>query len=368
MLVEKAVLDHLGHHALVEAGRVQIGRLLGLQQLGIQRGRRDEVAQAQAGRQDFAERAQIHHALGPARQQGRRRRLLEPQLAIGVVLDDGQAELAADGDHLLAARFVHGAAGGVLEVGQQVDEARALAFLKRLAQCLRRHAAIVAGHVLGHRLHGREGLQRAQVGGRLDQQAAALVEQHLGDQVQPLLAAGGDEHLLGRHGGAVLAHFIGHPLAQLGQAFARRVLQRRLGDGAVLAQHGGAGIAHGVDGKGLGRRQAAGEVEDAGALGHLQDFADGGGVHGLGALGQVPGGGGLQVVGVHGVSPVVRVRASIRGGAHAASRARVAAASGPTAGRLPPRIRARCRRNSRPDGAVCAVRPTATPLRGPAPR
>ena len=35
--IEEAVFHHLGHHALVEAGAVQVGRLLGLQQLRVDR-------------------------------------------------------------------------------------------------------------------------------------------------------------------------------------------------------------------------------------------------------------------------------------------------------------------------------------------
>ena len=267
---------------------MQIGRLLGLQQAGVERGRGDDVAHAQAGRQDFGERAQINHALGPARQQGRGRGLVKPQLAIRVVFDDGQARVAAHGNHGLAARFVHGAAGGVLEVGQQVHGARTRAALQRLAQAFRLHAAIVAGHAVDLRLHGGESLQRAQVGGRFHQQAAALVQQDLGHQIQPLLAAGGDQHLIGRDLRAVAGHFSSHPLAQLGQAFAGGVLQRGARDRAAFGQDAGAGLAHGLDRKGLGRGQAARKVEDAGPFGDFQNLADGRGVHGRGALGQLP--------------------------------------------------------------------------------
>ena len=47
--LQEAVAQHIGDHALVEAGAVQVGRLLGLQQLGQHLLRRDQVAQAQAG-------------------------------------------------------------------------------------------------------------------------------------------------------------------------------------------------------------------------------------------------------------------------------------------------------------------------------
>jgi hypothetical protein len=76
----------------------------------------------------------------------------------------------------------------------------------------------------------------AEVGGRFHQHAAAFVDQHLGHQVQALLAAGGDQHL-GR------VHSQGSCAATASRsgriAFAGGVLQRGL---AVFAQHLGAGL------------------------------------------------------------------------------------------------------------------------------
>jgi hypothetical protein len=120
-------------------------------------------------------------------------------------------------------------------------------------------------------LVGREGLQRAEVGGRLHRDAAAGINQHLADEVEPLLRAGGDEHLLRVDRHALFGQVRCDPFAQRRIAFAGGVLQR-LARG--VAQHAGGGFAHRFDREGVGRGQAAGQRDDAGALGDLQDLAD----------------------------------------------------------------------------------------------
>ena len=286
MAVNEAVFQHLGHDALVEAGRVQVGRLLGLQQLGVQRLGGHQVAQAQAGRQDFGKRTQVHRAVGVARRQRGGGRCVEPQVTVGVVFNDGQAHFGGHSGHGGAARFGHGAAGGVLEVGQQVHKTRCVGTAASLGtQVGGVHAFVVAGHAHHRGFHGCVGLQGTQVGGRFHQDAAARVDQNFGHQVQALLRAGGDQHLVGADRHALLFQVVRHPVAQGAVAFAGGVLQ---GAAAVLAQHLLGGLGHGVNGEGLGRRQAAREADDAGLLGHFQDLADHGRVHFLGALGQFP--------------------------------------------------------------------------------
>jgi hypothetical protein len=78
---------------------------------------------------------------------------------------------------------------------------------------------------------------------------AAGVDQHLADQVQPLLRAGGDEHLRRIGLQALRAQLGRHPLAQRAEAFAGGVLQRLA---RRLAQHAAAGLAHRLHRKALG--------------------------------------------------------------------------------------------------------------------
>jgi hypothetical protein len=66
------------------------------------------------------------------------------------------------------------------------------------ASCGGARAFAVAGQAGEQRLEGRESLQRAEVGGRLDRHRRAGIAQDLAHQVQPLLGAAGDQHLVGR--------------------------------------------------------------------------------------------------------------------------------------------------------------------------
>ena len=146
------------------------------------------------------------------------------QLAVGIVFDDGQVQLGGTLDQRDAAFQAERAAGGVLEVGQRVEEARAAGQLGR--DGLGDQAAVIGEHrhVLG--LVQAERLQRAQVAGVFDQDLAVLVDQHLAQQVQRLLRAGHDQDLVGRHVGAGAGQVFGDPLAQRRVAFGRAVLQR----------------------------------------------------------------------------------------------------------------------------------------------
>ena len=282
------------HHPLVDAGRVQVGRLLGLQQLGVQHGRRHQVAQAEARRQHLAEAAEVQHALGPVRCQRRGRRGVEPQVAIRVVFDQRHAHGLGGRQQGQAPRGRQHPAGGVLEVGQQVGEAGARRVVRQRADGLGQRPVGIASQAGVDRLVRVEGLQRAQVGGRLHRHRRAGVDHHLADQVQPLLRSGGDQHLARADLHAQRAQVLGHPLAQRREAFTGGVLQR-LARG--LGQHPVAGVADGLHRKGVGRRQPAGHRQDAGLLGHLEDLADDGRVEPRAAAGLVPEGhGGLLKV------------------------------------------------------------------------
>ena len=298
MAVQEAALHHFGHQTLVVARGVQIGRLLGLQQLRVHGLGCHHEAQAQAGGQHLGERAHVDAAFGVA---GRERcgwRVVKPQVAVGVVFHQRQAQFGGGIDQRGAARIAHGAAGRVLEVGQHIQEAGLVGACAHLGlEVVHQHTFVIAGH--GHHggLHGREGLQRAQVGGGLHQHAAVRVDEHLGDQVQRLLRAGGDQDLVGVH---VPRQEVGNRLAQRTVALAGGVLQGR---SPVVAQHGGRGFGKGRHREGLARGQAARQADDAGLLGDLEDFADDRGVHALGAARQGPGAGLWKVVQFHSRSP-----------------------------------------------------------------
>ncbi len=103
MAVEHAGLQNFVSDALREAGRVQVGSLLCLHQLGVDRRRRQHVAKAQARRQDLGERPHVDHASRVQRMQRRQRRAAVAQLAVGVVLDQQHAKLPGSCHQFLAA-------------------------------------------------------------------------------------------------------------------------------------------------------------------------------------------------------------------------------------------------------------------------
>ena len=267
MLFQETILDDLVHHALVEARRVQIGRLFGLQQLRVQRFRRDRVAQPQARRQHFGERAEVDRAVARRCRQRRWRRFVEPQIAIRVVFDDRQAELQRFIDECRAARRRQTTPARVLVVRQQVDETR----VAYAGQAFGRRAFVVTFDGVEHRLIRRESLQRAEVGRCFDRHRTAGVDQHLADQIEPLLRAGGDQHLVGVGLDAVRGHLGGDPLAQRRITFTGCVLQ---GFARRVAQDSGGGLGHRGNWKCVGRRQPTGERNDAGPFGDLEDLAD----------------------------------------------------------------------------------------------
>jgi hypothetical protein len=133
--------------------------------------------------------------------------------------------------------------------------------------------------------YGNERLQRAEVGRRLDRDRAAGVDQHLADEVEPLLRAGRDENLRRAHCEPLARHLGGDPLAQRREAFARRVLQRLA---RCVAQDALGRLTYGLDREGVCRGQAAGEREDARKLGQLQDLPDRRRIHARRARGEAP--------------------------------------------------------------------------------
>ncbi len=108
----------------------------------------------------------------------------------------GMPYLSESSYQLVAAAAREGDAAGILEVRQDVHELRAGA--QRPLHLAGLQALLVDGHGDVLSAHQVEGLQRAQIGGRLDQDAVAAVDEQLGDEVQRLLRAGGDEDVVRR--------------------------------------------------------------------------------------------------------------------------------------------------------------------------
>ena len=117
-----------------------------------------------------------------------------------------------------------------------------------------------------------ETLNGGQKGRRLDNHLVARGDHGLSDQVQRLLAAGGDNQALRCDPGAFGRHKIANGLAQRLVTFGRAVLQHRP---RIGRQHGIRCNAHTFGVKQRRVRKTAGETDDAGFAQQLEQFPDG---------------------------------------------------------------------------------------------
>ena len=122
-----------------------------------------------------------------------------------------------------------------------------------------------------------EALQRREVGGALDEDDVARIQQRRRDQPERLLGARRDEQLAGFALQAAPAETLGQQCAQPRVALRRGVLQRARRDGR--RERARERVGDELGGEQLGRRQAAREGDHLGALGELEDVAHGGGAH-----------------------------------------------------------------------------------------
>ncbi len=125
---------------------------------------------------------------------------------------------------------------------------------------------IVHGDMHHFGLVGGECAERAHVRGALGQHHVAGVDEDPGDQVERLLGADGDDHVVGPGLDALQAHDVADLLAQVRVALAGAVLQR---DRAAPGDQVGDQLADHVEGKSGDVRHAAGERD------HLRPRRDG---------------------------------------------------------------------------------------------
>jgi hypothetical protein len=113
--------------ALGERGGVQVGGLLGGGDFVTQRAvGHDEPCHAQAGGEDLAGGAEVIAVAGPGERAERGQGFAgKAQGAIRIVLEDGHAEVRGDLHDLGPARDGEADAGGVLVVGNQIQQLRA---------------------------------------------------------------------------------------------------------------------------------------------------------------------------------------------------------------------------------------------------
>ena len=179
----------------------------------------------------------------------------------------------------MTALQIPGAAGGVLEIGDDVDHLHALGGGQDLLQLGHDHAAVVGGNFDELGFTGLEGVDGAQIGGALQQHHIAGVQEHAGGEIQTLLGTGGHKDVILIGVDVVLCqHTLGDLLTQTGIALGGRILQSHA---AVFLHNGHGGLHHLLHGKQLGSGHTAGKGDDVGLRGQLQQLAD------LGTLQQI---------------------------------------------------------------------------------
>lgn len=259
--------------AWLRLGAVHVGGLLAHHQLAQQNVvLANHGGHAQAGGDDLGEGVAVEHiALLVEALDGRQRLSAVAQVAIGVVLDEGHLVFVDQLGDAPAPLQGQGAAGGVLEGGDEVDQLGAVG-ADLLLQAFGDGAVLVGFHGGKAGAIGPKGLQGAQEGGVFHQHGVALVEQGLADQVQALLGAGHGQDV-GRVGlDAVVAEELRRGLAQGRVALGLAILQEV---DAVFRQRllGKGGDALRLQGRGGG--VAAGKGDDIGVAQQLEDVANG---------------------------------------------------------------------------------------------
>ena len=280
MLIQIEHVDPLGGFHLADGGGLQGSGLLHEVVLGQNGIVGADPAQTVAGSQNLGEGAQIDdQTLGVQTLQSGQIVAFETQLAVGVILHHGDLVLVDDVHELMATIKIPGAAGGVLEIGNNIDHLHLFGGGEDFLQLLHDHAAVVGGNFHKLRLAGLESVDSAQIRGAFQQHHVAGIQEHTGGKIQTLLRTRRDQNVIGVGVDVVLGqHTLGDLLAQTGKTLGGRVLQS---DAAVFLEDGHGGLHHLLHGEQLGSGHTTGKGDDVGLRGELQQLAD------LGALQQI---------------------------------------------------------------------------------
>ena len=192
---------------------------------------------AQTGCDDLAERSDFDDAVASSeRVQRWRRRLVEPQLAVGIVLDDKHIVEVADLDQAVAPLDRQRRAGRVVEVGDRVEQPHPLAAVGQLLESLLEHGdiepVVVDGNALEPRRHRTDRANRSGEAGGLDTGDVTRVEERLAHVRQRTRAPIGEAVVGGVERGALDGGpVLGQPVTDALEALRASVLQRGVGVG-----------------------------------------------------------------------------------------------------------------------------------------
>ena len=202
------------------------------------------------------------------------------QVAVWVVFYDGQTVPTEHRDQLFALLQRKSCALRVLEVRYQVEQL-GLVGLQQSLEGSHIHAVGIRGH--GEETHAQRppGGQQGQIGGILDHDLVAGIEQHAADKLQGLLCAAGDEHVLPLNGEVRAGEAAGHPITEARQAFGLLCMQSMASE---AFQHRLCCFLNPVDRKKFRCGKAAGEGNHFRLRSEFEQFADGVAPHVPGSL------------------------------------------------------------------------------------
>ena len=145
--------------------------------------------------------------------------------------------------------------------------------LNHLLECIHIYAVFIDRHTQNGGTVQTEALDGGQKSGRLDQHRVLRIKQCFTDQVQRLLAAGGDDHFIGTQTGHAFGLHESRKLFTQGVvAFGGTVLQSRA---RFITQGAFAGFAYALHIKHGAVGKASGKADDAGFAQQFKEFANG---------------------------------------------------------------------------------------------
>ena len=212
------VAQQIEGHALGQRRGVQIGGLFQAH-AGIDEPRRtDHPADPQSGREHLRHRADANQRRRDDPRQGMS---FEPQLAVGVVVDDERACPRGDLGELAPPRRAEGDSGRVVEVGHDVDDLWPQPAVDHVTQRTRVESVTVARYRIDRRADGSQHLRGTEVRGGLDNCFVAIVDHRAGDEIECLLRTVRYQDFVEGH-----AEALRDELAEVVQALGWSVLKR----------------------------------------------------------------------------------------------------------------------------------------------
>ena len=152
----------------------------------------------------------------------------EAHFAIGRVLEHHAIVLVGQFDQPPAAWQAEAQARGILEIRNGVDEFDVWFGLQHVLQLIHVHAIFIHGHTAIARFASVEGDGSAKKSRAFGDDHIAGIDQQLGHQIKPLLAALQHQYIIGRAGHALNVETAGYLFTQFLRAVGHGILQRDL--------------------------------------------------------------------------------------------------------------------------------------------